>query len=166
MSDTDSKQPIWKSAIIPVAVAALSIGGTLGGMFLQDRFDVLGTQRDLVIQYMDDAETSAESVEAVIADIFDDLSNPDSQLTSERVKNLRKAMLDLRRSSERVAVQSGATEGEFKRYSSSMANLVEIAHRTSGPGDADDLVEAVAVFLASKRRFEEEVASSYGRSSG
>lgn len=164
--ETERKQPFWKTAVVPVVVALISIGGTVGGMFLQDRFDLLGTQRELVVKYMEDAETSASGVEEVIADIFNELSNPDGQLSRDAVRRLRDAMLSLRRTSERVAIQTDSTDGEFQNFSSSMSNLVDVAYRTTGPADADELVEAIGAFLASKRQFENEVATLHRPRSG
>lgn len=164
--ETSNKQPLWRSALGLAATAIVGAVTAIGGMFLQDRFDVLGTQRDLVSSYVGQAEDSAASVDAVVEAIFQDLSNPQLPLAEERVNALRSAMLAHRRSAERVAVQIGSTEGAFDLYSRSMADLVIVAQRTEGAHDADDLIEAIGMFYATRRLFEEEVASLFQPISG
>ena len=152
----------WVGHVVTLVVAVVSL---FGGVSLQDKYDVLKTNRTLAITYSEAADTSAKAVEEVVQSLFRDLGNPSVPLSEARVAELRDALLDLRRDAERLTIQVGSNETQFQDYVRALADLANAAESVTGSADADPLIDALNDFYVTKRNFELDIASKHRPSS-
>jgi hypothetical protein len=150
-----------KTSFVTVCLAIFAVVGPFAGAFVQDRFDILKTNRELAISYSKAATVSAAEVETVISNLFLTLSDPNGSMSAEEVENLRDALLKLRSDAEQLAIQVGTEDTPFNQYAGAMADLVEAAQRVSGPADAAPLIEAVSAFYFNKRKFDTDIAKRH-----
>jgi hypothetical protein len=145
----------------PVFVTVIGLAGTILGMFMQDRLDVLRTNRELALKYHESLEVSADQVDDAIELFFDEITSTDGQLVFEDVRKLKSAVLDLHSDTERVAIQIGASKDVFERYASAMNDLVDSAEIVTSAVNAKPFVEATSEFYFQKKEFDRFVAAHY-----
>lgn len=150
-----------KSGFSSIVVAIITAAAALGGVFIQGYFDIIGTNRELVIQYSKAANESSKSVEKIVADLISELGDPNARVSPIQMKELKNALLELRRDAELLNIQAGSAATLFQSYERSMADLSEAAQNVTGPADAKGFIEALSAFYAAKRTFEEQIASKY-----
>lgn len=157
----------FRGVTIVVAVLGLvgTVGGTLGGMLLQDHLDLLRTQRQLVLTYSNDAEDSEKSVETIVRSLAGDLTNPNARITTDQRLALRGALLDLRSDIEKLSVQIGSVEVQYQSYARAMANLADALDQTDGAGGVDVFVEALNSFYLRQRQFKSDISAMHRPSS-
>ena len=155
-----------KGWVGPVVVSVVGVLGTLGGMLLQDYFDVLNTHRQLAISYSEAAEEAEDLVETEIKTLMRELGDPNARVTDAHRESLRSALQDLRRDAERLTIQIGTDEGRYQNYARAMADLASALDETSGPADADSFIEALNDFYVLQREFKAGIAERYRPLSG
>ncbi len=135
--------------------------GVVGGAFVQDYADVLRTNRAIATSYAEDATKAANVVELKIANLVAGLGDPKAVISDNAKIELRTALLNLHRDTERLRIQTGAPTVLFQNYISAMADLADSVDAASGPADARPVIEALNRFYMSKTAFEESVAQTY-----
>lgn len=158
---TAQASPEKKSPTVTIILALIALAGPFAGAYIQDRFDILKTNRQLAITYSEAATLSAATVESEIANLFELLSNPDNTVSSDQVKNLRTALLKLRSDAEQLAIQVGNEQTPFNEYVGAMADLVDAAQGVTGSADAAPLIEAVSAFYLNKKKFDTDIAQRH-----
>jgi hypothetical protein len=153
------KENILLSA--PVVAMAFGLLGSVAGVLMQDRLDVLRTDRELALKYHESLEVSANEVDDAIEAFFDEIRAADGRLASEDVGKLRSAVLDLHNDTERVALQIGTSSDVFEQYATAMNGLLDSAEIVTGAADAKPFVEATSEFYFRKKEFDRFVAAHY-----
>lgn len=157
----EGKSGSWSGIGVALVGGIMAVVGAVGGALIQDYFDVLKTNRELAIQYSEAASGSGQEVENVVKKLMASLTDPSATIPAATKGDMREALLNLHRDTERLTLQTGVSDDLFQPYAKAMADLADKVDSANGPADADQLIESLDEFYVSKRKFEAAIAVSY-----